>query len=98
MFSYRNIPKKIVVWILQDKRTIYRFTTVDSKKRMATKKTWGISGTKLPISDNYSAYIKIDSKSILEYLRNKIIIIPDFQRDLDEEKNSTNSIGIHLSK
>ena len=65
---------------------------------MATKKNWGITGTKLPISDNYSAYIKIDSKSILEYLRNKIIIIPDFQRDLDEEKNSTNSIGIHLPK
>jgi hypothetical protein len=53
---------------------------------MSTKKTWGISGTKLPISDNYSAYIKLDSKSIMEYLRNKIIIVPDFQRDLDEDK------------
>lgn len=49
-------------------------------------KVWGIIGTKLPISDKYSGYLKLDSKRILEYMRNKTIIIPEFQRELDENK------------
>ena len=50
------------------------------------KTTYGIIGKDIGVSDKNCGIKKIDTKHIIEYLDKGIIIIPKFQRELEEDK------------
>lgn len=50
------------------------------------KTTYGIIGKDIGVSDKYCGIKKIDTSHIIDYINKGIIIIPKFQRELDEEK------------